>query len=125
MRVVFASLFALILAGCAGNTPWKNPQQWSGINEATIEANCPEDVDAWCPATVHILGGKEAQRIGITYRKEQDGTTLVKYEAVDVKAFEGQQIRAAVEEAVSEDAKEVAPGIVDTVTSAVLEALAL
>lgn len=45
---------------------------------------------------------------------------MAEYKASDVRAFDGQAVRGAVEQAISEDVKEVAPGIVDSVVGEVM-----
>lgn len=115
MRAFIAALFAITLVGCAGATPWTNPAQYAGINYATFEY--PTEQGA---ITGTLYGGKEQGSVGITIRHPSG--VEVEYTATDVKAFEGQKVRAAVEEAVSADAKEAMPGIVDTITDAIIRA---
>lgn len=105
---------SLILSACAGAVPW-NPQGYSGINKGVIEFG-PDGK----PKRAEIIGGKEQTRL-VLDADMQSGK--FHYEAVGVRAFDGQKVRAAVEQAVSADVRAVAPGIVDSVMSAVMRAL--
>ena len=106
----------LFLGGCAGNTPWLNPQQYSGINRGTINF----DSNTGKIVSIDVWGGKENASVALTGDIEKGNFT---YSATDTKAFDGQKVRAAVEQTVSDDVKAVAPGIVDAVVKAVLGAI--
>ena len=95
----------LLLAGC-GNTPWENPQQFSGLNHLHIEY-----YDTGSPRSVEVWGGKEQEAVSVEVTKA-DGTSA-KYSASGVKAFEGQSFRAEVEKLVAEELGEVVPSLVD------------
>lgn len=114
MRAFIAALFAITLVGCAGAVPG-NPQGYSGINHATFEYPTEEGT-----ITGDIWGGKQQDTVAITI-KHPSGVEVT-YSASGTEAFEGQRIRGAVEKAVSADAKEAMPGIVDTITDAIIKA---
>ena len=99
-----------LLAACAGAFPG-NPQGYSGINRAEIEFD-----DQGKPKTALIVGGKENESITLTV-KTPDGLE-VEYAATGARAFDGQAIRGAVEQAISADIKEAAPAIVGNLTAA-------
>ena len=113
LLIAGASALAL-LSGCAGAVPW-NPQGYSGINLVEVEFQVPEDKAG--PKSLRVVGGKEQE--AISFKATLPDGTMAKYNASGVKAFDGQKLRAAVEEAVSDDVKAVAPDIVDTVIKAV------
>ncbi|WP_334128263.1 hypothetical protein [Sneathiella sp.] len=116
--IKFAALLAaLMLSACAGVTA-NNPQGFAGINKAEISFN-PDG----SPAHALILGGKEQEEILLTV--ETPAGLKVDYAATGIKSFDGQMIRAAVEQAVSADVREAIPGIVDGLTSALTRVLLL
>jgi hypothetical protein len=55
----------------------------------------------------------------VSFKATLPDGTVVDYSASGVKAFDGQKLRAAVEDAVSDDVRAVAPGIVESVVKAV------
>lgn len=118
--VVIALTAMVLMAGCTGSAmpPFSktNPQSYSGINEA--EFSYPTEQGE---ITGRVIGGKEQEAIGITVRHPSG--IEVEYSASGARAFKGQDIRRAVEEAVSEDAREVMPGIVDSVTQSIIDGL--
>lgn len=122
MSTIASKLFVIasmvILAGCAGAVPW-NPQGYAGIN--MVEASFQVPADQAGPTSIRIVGGKEQESISFDAILP-DGTD-VSYTATGVRAFDGQTLRAAVEQAVSEDVKAIAPGIVENVVRAVTGAL--
>lgn len=103
---------ALVLSACAGALPW-NPQGYAGINKAEISF----DEEGW-PSHVLIVGGKEQETISLDF--EMPNGLKASYKAEGVKAFRAHEVRAAVEQAISDDAKEAVPGIVDAVVKAIL-----
>lgn len=114
MRAFIAALFAITLVGCAGAVPW-SPQGYAGINHAEFTYPTEQgEIEGV------VYGGKENDSVAITI-KHPSGIEVT-YSASGSKAFEGQSIRGAVEEAVSADAKEAMPGIVDTITDAIIKA---
>lgn len=120
-HTIFAAS-ALVLAlttACAGVNPFDNPQAYSGINEVEATFQVPEGKSG--PTWVKVIGGKEQEAVGLTLDLP-DGTRAT-YTASGVKAFDGVALRAAVEQAISNDVKEAAPGIVDSVVAAVIKAV--
>lgn len=103
-----------LLSGCAGAVPW-NPQGYSGINIVEAEFTVAEGQSG--PKRIRVVGGKEQEEV--SFKASLPDGTAVAYSAMGVRAFDGQKIRAAVEQAVSDDVKAVAPGIVESVVKAV------
>lgn len=101
---------AVLLAGC-GAIPG-NPQGYSGINK--LDAQFDEN---GAPKRIVVIGGKEQEEV--TFSATLPGGTKAEYTARGVKAFDGQKARADLEAAISEDAKEAMPGIVDSVMSVI------
>lgn len=121
-NVTILMLFGLVLSACSGSTsrPWDadwNPQSYAGITA----------VDArWSEATgklerIQVFQGKGGESFDVDADLEK-GTVSWKGKNVTV---DGQKVRAAVEQAVSNDVKDVAPGIVDAITSSVVKALGI
>ncbi len=111
-------LAALFLAGCAGTLPGVSQQGVAGITDVRLE---------WCEsasaeAPMYLCGvrwkdGKEKQNVSLQIELPNDGGKLV-YSATGVLAFKAHEVRAAVEEAISQDLKDSVPGIVDTIVKA-------
>ncbi|HDZ73685.1 MAG TPA: hypothetical protein ENH55_13150 [Aurantimonas coralicida] len=114
IRLFACGIFAtLILTGCIGLEPW-NPQNNAGITNVTIEwcESAKEDTDNYL-CKVSWIDGKEKADVSISWG---DNFT---YSANDVSAFRGQEIRAAVEEALAEAQVEVTTAIVDRIVGAI------
>lgn len=117
-NLLIAGALALVsLSGCAGAVPW-NPQGYAGIN--MIEAEFVVADGESGPKSIRVVGGKEQE--AVSFKATLPDGTAVDYTASGVQAFDGQKLRAAVEDAVSDDVKAVAPGIVDSVVKAVTRA---
>lgn len=97
----------VLLSGCAGAVPW-NPQGYAGINKLDAEFD-----ESGKPKRIVVIGGKEQE--AVNFEAELPDGTKAKYSASGVKAFDGQKARAELEAAISEDAKEAMPGIVDSI----------
>ncbi len=110
-------LAALFLAGCAGTIPGVSQQGVAGITNVRLE---------WCePASAeapkYLCGlrwrdGKEKQNVSLEI--ELPTGARITYTADGVKAFKAHEVRAAVEQAISEDVREVMPNIVDIIVDA-------
>ena len=110
-------LAALFLAGCAGAIPGVNQQGVAGITDVRLE---------WCEsanadAPKHFCGvrwkdGKEKQNVSLDI--ELPTGARLTYSATGVRAFKAHEVRAAVEQAISEDVREVVPNIVDIIVDA-------
>ncbi len=112
--ILFAALF---LGGCAGTIPGASQQGTAGITDVRLEWCAPTGADArkyLCG--VRWTDGKEKTnvKLSVTF---PDGTRLA-YSADGVKAFKAHEVRAAVEQAISEDVREVLPNIVDIIVDA-------
>ncbi len=111
-------LAALFLAGCAGTLPGVSQQGVAGITDVRLE---------WCEsasaeAPKYLCGvrwrdGKEKQNVSLEIELPNNGGKL-SYSADGVKAFKAHEVRAAVEQAISEDVREVVPNIVDIIVDA-------
>ncbi len=110
-------LVALFLAGCAGTLPGVSQQGVAGITDVRLE---------WCEsasaeAPMYLCGvrwkdGKEKQSVSLEI--ELPTGARLTYTAGGVKAFKAHEVRAVVEEAISEDVREVVPNIVDIIVDA-------
>ncbi len=70
-------LAGLLFAGCA--------QDYGGITKLNYDAETGD---------VSYISGKEAATVMAEQERQPDGTVIVKVEAGEVQAFEGQQIQA-------------------------------
>jgi len=105
----------LILSACAGAVPW-NMQNYAGINKITFSWCKAADGNEYLPCNVTIINGKENG--AVDFKFETSDGSILNFAADDVKAFEGQDIRARVESLIAEKGFEVAPEIVDTIIKA-------
>jgi hypothetical protein len=99
---------ALVLVGCA--------QQYAGINHAKVDFTEQGQF-----SEVTVFGGKEGENVSISF-KMPNGTE-VKFKAENLAAFEGQQARAKVHQAITETVGEVAPEVVDRAVDSVMKAI--
>jgi len=113
IKIAIAATAALFLSACAGAVPW-NPQNYAGVDELVVTFQVPEGSHG--PETLRIIGGKEASSLDFAW-VTPDGTEM-SFSAKEQKAFEGQKIRGAVEDAVSDDVKAAFPGLVDGIVRA-------
>jgi len=113
MRLIIA-IIALVSVSACGAVPW-NKQQYAGINSVKFEW-CKID-GSYLPCHVRIIDGKEQGAIDFKFQMP-DGTIL-NFAADNVKAFEGQRLRAEVEKAIAEQLGEVSPGLVDAILNAI------
>ena len=111
MKLILIAIAALLLASCAGAVPG-NPQGYAGINRGTFSYN-PETGEL----SGEVTGGKESERVALSIKTPAG--LEVRYSAKGNKVS-GQAIRAAVEQAVSEDVRKAAPGIVGRIVAAVM-----
>lgn len=111
----------LLLGGCAGLAPTANQQTVAGVTDVEIafKENCGEAIPS-CLAHVRWRDGKESVTMNVTIDLSQGTFT---YRRGNTRAFEGQAVRAAVEQAIAAEIGDVAPGAIDAVTGAVLKAL--
>jgi hypothetical protein len=104
-------VLGLFLTGCGG------AQEYAGINFGKMTFS-PDGM----PLAILIAGGKESSRVELT---GETGTGLkFSYTATDLRAFEAHAIRAEVEKALIETIGNAAPGVVDSLTSAILKVIA-
>jgi len=109
-NIALVFLLLPFLAACAGAIPG-NQQGYAGINKAEIEFD-----ENGKPEYALIVGGKENDSVSLNV-KTPDGLE-VQYSASGSKAFDGQAVRGAVEQAISADVGDAAPGIVENVMEA-------
>lgn len=109
MRVIMCMFISLFLAACAGAYPG-NPQNYAGLNDLNIHYD-----DEGRPVVSRRDGkGREALRVKI--EKKTDGSYVAEYESEGVTVT-GQEVRAAVEQAVSEDVANAFPEFKDLLTT--------
>jgi hypothetical protein len=118
-KPVVTVLGAFTLSACVAGAIPGNPQGYAGIAKAEVafcESRDPAKNRYVCSA--RVIDGKERENVELVVNLPLRGT--VRYTAVGVKAFDGQRARAAVESAISSDIRQAFPGIVDTVTKALV-----
>ncbi len=122
MRRLLYSCFALaavMLVAACGAIPG-NSQVNAGITHALVEVcETNDNVPYVCEA--EIIDGKDKQSVSLDISNPSGWK--VTYTASGVQAIEAIKVRGAVEQSISEDLKDATPGIVNSITGAVIEAL--
>ena len=95
-------LAGTLISACETTAPWSE-QDWAGITTIEVEGN------GIVPNTLY-KSGKEASGFKVAFHGSPDGMIDVELEASDVKAFDGQALRAEVSKALAEAQIEIAPG---------------
>ncbi len=111
MKIIVIAL-CFLAVGCAGNTPWENPQQYAGITHVDAkwkaDSNELERIEVW--------SGKEGQSFDII---ADIAKGKVSWSGKEVRSFQAFESRAEVEKMVAEKFADAAPdirkGIVDIV----------
>jgi len=127
---IIATIALLGLAACAGparvsdladdgNQRARDYQLAAGLNVVEFEElECSEATGLCGPTSFRLIGGKEQQSISIRMVHPETGNTVMEYSATDVKAFDGQALRADVETALAEADVEASQAIVDSIVDA-------
>jgi len=113
-NILMVVAMSSLLGACAGGLPW-GPQQEAGIETLRIEYG-KQDNGKLVIDKVFYRSGKETQKAALVFELP-DGTKL-NFDTEDARAFEGQALRARVEEVVLEQVGNVAPGVVDAIVGA-------
>ena len=108
-----AVLAALLLSGCGSLS---SANQYSGINYAKAEFS-----ESGRLREIVFAGGKQSGNVKLEV--DLGNGAKATFSAEDVKAFDGQAIRAAVEAAQAEAASEVVPQLTDTIIARLLPLL--
>ena len=114
-RILIPLCCVMMVSACSifgGN----GPQEYAGINEIKVEWAQGGD-GSWAPKNVAIINGKEQSRVDLIF--EMPDGTIVNYNAGDVKAFTGQEIRGMVEKAWAEQIGTIIPEMIDTAIAAI------
>lgn len=115
MNLIICTMFLFSLTACAGALPW-NKQNYAGINEITFSWCKADNGNEYLPCDVRIINGKENG--AIDFKFETSDGSILNFAADDVKAFEGQNIRAKLEGLIAEKGFEIAPDIMDVIINA-------
>lgn len=110
-----ALLSLLALGACS-------TQQYAGITtvEITMKPMCDGPSLAQCAQKISYIDGKEKANVDF---KGDFGKGTFAYQATDVKAFDGQALRAAVDTVLIQTAGQTAPQIADAIVRAVMGAM--
>ena len=119
----------LLLAGCSlgrvsdvaadGNERARDYQLAAGLNVVEFEElECSEATGLCGPTEFRLIGGKEQQSISIEMVHPETGNTVMRYSAEDVRAFDGQALRADVEKALANADVEATKAVVDAIVQA-------
>lgn len=112
-----AAMLALAACGTLGN-----PDQGSaGITHATLKICQVKDTGALYPCQAEIVDGKDHANAHL--KIDAPGGWKVDYGADTSGATQAIAVRAAVDKAVSSDLKQASPGIVESITKAVMSAV--
>ena len=114
MRLFLFLILLVLLSGC-GAIPG-NSQVDAGMTRALIEWKTDKDGISRI-SRAEIINGKEMQDVRLR-AKLADGTSI-DYSATAVKAFQAHAVRSAVEKQISSDVREMVPGIVDNIVTAI------
>lgn len=97
-------------------------QQYAGLTsvEITMKPVCDGPSLAECASSIKYIDGKEKANVAF---KGNLGEGTFTYTAADVKAFDGQALRAAVDKTLIETAGQTAPQIADAIVRAVMGAM--
>lgn len=109
-NILLIAVLSLGLAGCAGALPW-NDQENAGLTDVTFYWGYDSDNQTVYPREVRITDGKEAGTIDFKFNMP-DGTIL-NFTGTDVRAFEGQRLRAELEAAVAAEFGDVSKAFMD------------
>ena len=114
-RVALVILASSAFLGACTFNPIDNQQVVSGITTAQAEwgENGPGGLKS-----IRIRDGKEAGAVSV--RIAFSNGAEMTYNANDLRAFRGQELRAAVEQSLAEAQVAVTPAIVDGVVKAIL-----
>ena len=114
---------ALMVSGCG--TIFASKQENAGIAhwnlKPDVECIKAAKSDRTLCYEVEVFDGKEKADVTISVERRADGSFLVSYNAEEVKAFEGQALRAAVHIEVAKALKDILPGMVDSLVTAIIK----
>lgn len=129
--VVLAALLGLSVGGCAGparvsdladdgNQRARDYQLGAGLNVVEFEElECSEATGLCGPTDFRLIGGKEQQSVSVVMKHPKTGETVMEYRAEEVKAFDGQAIRAEVEKALAEADVQVTESVINGIVDSV------
>jgi len=113
--VCLVGMSMLLLSACAGAVPW-NKQNYAGVEEWSVEYVIADGESGL--KRVHYINAKEASASEIKIALS-DGTVL-NFAGDGITAFQGQAIRADVENTVAEQMGDVSPEIVNSIIDAIV-----
>ncbi len=114
-----AAAVSLTMVTACGAIPG-NTQVNAGITHAVVEV-CATDNGKPYVCEAEIIDGKDKQAVAL---KVTNGSGWnVEYTASGVTGVDAIRLRAAVEQSISSDLKDATPGIVSSITDAVVKAL--
>jgi len=113
-KFVITAGILISMTACAGALPW-NKQNYAGIN--SVHFKWCEAGENYLPCDVEIINGKEYGAIEFKFAMP-DGSIL-NFAADDVRAFEGQALRAEVEKLIVEQVGDVSKDVLDAIMSLV------
>lgn len=119
LGAVFLCLLAIGLTAC-GSTDADNAQTRAGIADAELATAVGPDGVPYISA-MRLIDGKE--RGDVTLVIETPAGHKVRYSATDVLAFQGQQFRAELENAIADAWKDATPEVVGKVADSVIAVL--
>lgn len=129
-RAFAITIVGLLLAACSpmrvsdladdSNQRARDYQLGAGLNVVEFEElECSETTGLCGPTDFRLIGGKEQQNISISMRHPETGNVVMEYSATGVEAFEGQAIRAEVEQALADADVEASQALVDSIVGLV------
>lgn len=122
MRFLIAAAVCSLLGACAGSLPGVSQQGVAGITDVEVhfKDTCSDPSLPGCLSSVRWRDGKESASLKASLDLS---TGTFNYDRSDVRAFDGQRVRAAVEKVVAEQVGNVTPGVVDAIVRAVITSI--
>ena len=108
--MMLAIVLAVTVTACAGALPW-NDQNDAGMEKWSVQYK-DGVIDK-----VSYINGKELGASDI--KIELADGTILNFSGNDITAFQGQEFRADVEKAITEQLGTVAPGVIDAIIKAI------
>lgn len=111
MKYILVTLISLSLSACGAMG--MNKQQYAGLEVWKVTGNQTTD-GTWQVTDVEYTNGKELNTSNIAISLN-NGETILNFDGSGIKAFDGQELRAAVDKVVAEQVGNNVPGLTDAI----------
>lgn len=106
---IICLLFSITACGALG----MNKQQYAGLEVWKVTGNQTRE-GTWQVTDVEYTNGKELNTSNIAISLN-NGETILNFDGSGIKAFDGQELRAAVDKVVAEQVGNNVPGLTDAI----------